>query len=210
MYSLNLQSNLLLQSSYQCNGEKKAHDFPLRCRGEEVENSKYKHLNSTCVNVWYLVTLQQLCSVSDYTHRTLAFVLCINISLSDWVIAFSLSYISRCPLLKWSDLQLLSSVALAGISSTQSAGNQPTWPRALPSQKPPSPMLRTGSTGEGEGEKSVRGWSGKKNDTSFTAQMPQSQCIPWDHLKHLRKMPHLNIKCNRKNKTNVSASRKVT
>lgn len=42
-------------------------------------------------------------------------------------------------------LQLFSwSEALAGISSTQSAGNQPTWPRALPSQNPPSPTLRTG------------------------------------------------------------------
>lgn len=28
-------------------------------------------------------------------------------------------------------------------SSTHSAGNHPMWPRALPSQKPPSPMLRT-------------------------------------------------------------------
>lgn len=28
-------------------------------------------------------------------------------------------------------------------SSTHSAGNHPMWPRALPSQKPPSPMLST-------------------------------------------------------------------
>lgn len=28
-------------------------------------------------------------------------------------------------------------------SSTHSAGNHPIWPRELPSQKPPSPMLRT-------------------------------------------------------------------
>lgn len=54
-------------------------------------------------------------------------------------------------------LQLFSSVALTGISSTQSAGNQPTWPRALPSQNPPSPMFRTGTKGNdekrGEGER---------------------------------------------------------
>lgn len=35
-------------------------------------------------------------------------------------------------------------------SSTHSAGNHPMWPRALPSQKPPSPMLRT-AHGKGRG-----------------------------------------------------------
>ncbi len=39
--------------------------------------------------------------------------------------------------------QGLSSLGLLGISSTHSAGNQPTFPRALPSQNPPSPILRT-------------------------------------------------------------------
>lgn len=38
-------------------------------------------------------------------------------------------------------------------SSTHSAGNHPMWPRALPSQKPPSPMLRT----RNEEEDSVSG-----------------------------------------------------
>lgn len=48
------------------------------------------------------------------------------------------------------DLQLRSSLALACTSSTQSDGNQPTCPRALPSQKPPSPTLRTEEEGGGE------------------------------------------------------------
>lgn len=44
------------------------------------------------------------------------------------------------------------SLGLHWTSSTHSAGNHPMWPRALPSQKPPSPMLRTRDRwGKGEG-----------------------------------------------------------
>ena len=46
----------------------------------------------------------------------------------------------------------LSSWAWVGISSTHSAGNQPTFPLALPSQKHPSPIDKTGGREIGRGE----------------------------------------------------------
>lgn len=72
----------------------------------------------------------------------------------------------RCtaPLTERSDSQLRSSVALAGISSTQSDGNQPTWPRVLPSQKPPSPMLRTGPEQVKSGEEEEEEEEGEEEE----------------------------------------------
>lgn len=53
-------------------------------------------------------------------------------------------------------------------SSTHSAGNHPMWPRALPSQKPPSPMLRTGGDRKEKGIYQNRGQIGPRKGSPAT------------------------------------------
>lgn len=69
------------------------------------------------------------------------------------------------------------SLGLHWTSSTHSAGNHPMWPRALPSQKPPSPMLRTRDKERGRRYRLVPGLGEWRVGKGRGQQMERSQCV---------------------------------